>query len=72
MFRVRLPHTTSLLSDGSHTFEVRATDPAGNADPSPADRNFTVDTACPETTITDGPTGAIGISPRPWVSAFPG
>ena len=39
-------HTRSTaLSDGSHTFSVRATDPAGNLDPTPASRAFTVRTA---------------------------
>ncbi len=52
------PHTTSILGDGPHTFDVRATDSAGNADPSPASRSFSIDTAPPETAITDGPTGA--------------
>jgi 6-phosphogluconolactonase (cycloisomerase 2 family) len=32
------------LSDGEHSFEVAATDPAGNEDPTPAAREFTVDT----------------------------
>src|SRR6185436_1185980 len=41
------PHTTSTLGDGPHMFEVRATDAAGNADPSPAGRAFNVDTAPP-------------------------
>jgi hypothetical protein len=36
------PHTTAELSDGRHTFEVRATDEAGNTDPTPAARTFTV------------------------------
>ena len=36
------PHTTGELSDGSHTFEVRATDEAGNTDQTPASRTFTV------------------------------
>ena len=51
------PFTTAALGDGAHTFEVRATDVAGNTDASPASRSFTVDTTAPDTTITDGPTG---------------
>jgi hypothetical protein len=51
------PHTTAALSDGAHTFAVRATDPAANEDPTPAQRQFTVDTAPPETAIDFGPSG---------------
>ena len=51
------PETTASLADGAHTFEVRATDPAGNVDPTPASRSFTVDTATPDTTIDSGPSG---------------
>ena len=36
------PKTTSHLTDGSHTFSVRAKDSAGNIDPTPASRTFTV------------------------------
>ncbi|HEX7255365.1 MAG TPA: right-handed parallel beta-helix repeat-containing protein [Gaiellaceae bacterium] len=44
------------LSVGSHTFEVRATDGAGNVDASPASYSWTVlDTIAPETTITGQP-----------------
>ena len=50
-------HTTASLADGAHTFEVRATDPAGNVDATPASRAFTVDTAAPQTTIDSGPSG---------------
>jgi hypothetical protein len=52
------PHTTAPLPDGTHTFEVRATDAAGNTDPSPASwvfRVVTVDVDPPETTIDFGP-----------------
>ena len=38
------------LSEGSHTFEVKATDAAGNTDATPASRSWTVDTTAPETT----------------------
>jgi Divergent InlB B-repeat domain len=54
--------TTPALADGPHTFSVYARDTAGNADPTPATRSFTVaggspDTDPPETTITGGPSG---------------
>jgi hypothetical protein len=39
------PKTTAHLADGSPTFSVRANDPAGNLDPTPASRTFTVRTA---------------------------
>jgi hypothetical protein len=51
------PVTTGPLGDGSHTFDVRAIDAAGNFDPSAASRAFTVDTSAPETSITLGPSG---------------
>jgi CSLREA domain-containing protein len=35
------------LGDGMHTFQVRATDPAGNVDATPDTRTFTVDTSTP-------------------------
>ena len=59
------PYTTGVLGQGAHTFEVRATDAAGNVDASPASRSFTVDTSDttpPDTTITAGPTGTTGDS----------
>ena len=49
------PLTTAALGEGAHTFEVRATDAAGNTDPSPATSSFTVDTIAPDTTISSGP-----------------
>ena len=61
------PTSYSSLADGPHSFEVRATDPAGNVDPTPASRSFTVDTAVPDTTITGGPSGATN-NPTPTFS----
>jgi large repetitive protein len=46
------PKSYSGLSDGSHTFTVRATDVAGNVDQSPASFTWVVDTVAPDTTIT--------------------
>jgi PKD repeat protein len=46
------------LNDGLHTYQVRAVDPAGNADPTPAVWTWTVDTSAPTAgTVNDG-TGA--------------
>jgi len=52
------PTTLSNLSQGAHTFTVRAIDAANNADLSPASRTWTVDAIGPDTTITRGPIGA--------------
>ena len=45
------------LSEGSHTFEVKAIDAAGIADPTPASVTWIVDTVAPAPTITAGPSG---------------
>lgn len=51
------PRTYAGLPDGPHTFGVRATDPAGNTDASPATRAWTVDTTGPLVTIIRPLTG---------------
>ncbi len=50
--------TYSGLAQGSHTFSVYATDPAGNPDTSRASRTWTVDTVPPTVTISSPLTGA--------------
>lgn len=51
------PKAYAGLSEGAHTFRVRAVNASG-PDPSPAERSFTVDTIAPNTTITSAaPTG---------------
>src|SRR5205823_14552287 len=55
------PRSYSALGFGDHNFEVRATDAAGNTDPTPASYTWTVgfltppDTTPPDTTITAAP-----------------
>ena len=49
---------TRTLADGPHTFSVRAIDPTGNRDPTPAERLWTIDTVPPDTTITAAPPAA--------------
>src|SRR5439155_2643134 len=54
------PHTTAALSEGSHSFAVRATDPAGNTDATPASSTWTVDLTAPDTTIDSSPSDPSG------------
>jgi hypothetical protein len=51
--------TLTGLSDGAHTFYVRAIDRAHNVDMTPASRAFTLDTHAPDTRLTAGPSGLI-------------
>lgn len=39
------------LANGQHSFRVRATDPAGNTDPTPAERIFRVNTSTNQTSV---------------------
>ena len=43
---------TLAVTDGPHSIAVRARDEAGNEDPTPAERSFTVDTVAPTGTVT--------------------
>jgi hypothetical protein len=47
------------LSDGTHTFAVRAIDAVGNRDGSPAARSWSVETGAPDTELVMGPSGAV-------------
>ena len=49
------PKTYTGLSKGKHSFRVRAVDGAGNADPTPARREWQVDRKAPATKLTDAP-----------------
>jgi hypothetical protein len=46
------PQDYTGLADGAHTFAVRATDAAGNTDPTPASTTWTIDATGPELVIT--------------------
>jgi DNA-directed RNA polymerase specialized sigma24 family protein len=52
------PRAYTGLSQGSHTFRVRARDAHGYVDASPATRTWKVDTVRPGTTIVAGPKGS--------------
>jgi DNA-binding beta-propeller fold protein YncE len=55
------PKTTAHLSDGPHTFHVRAKNSHGNVEPNPASRAFTVRTASVEVSGS-----ALVVSAAPW------
>jgi RNA polymerase sigma factor (sigma-70 family) len=57
--RCRSPLSVDDLSEGDHDFAVRATDRAGNRDPSAAVVEWSVDTKAPKTRIVGGPTGTV-------------
>ncbi len=50
------------LTEGSYTFEVRATDASGNTDPTPASRTWTVDLTAPTVSGVTPADGAPGIA----------
>ena len=59
------PQTFTDLFEGDHTFVVTATDTAGNTDPTPATRTWTVDTGGPTVTptFTATPTNTATLTP---------
>ena len=64
-------HTpSSPLSEGPHTFRVRATDDAGNTDPTPDARSFSVDTQAPRTSIQKHPPSEIKATGRKAKATF--
>ena len=71
------PQTFDTLFDGSHTFEVIATDLAGNSDPTPASRTWTVNTGGPTVTptftktATNTPTNTPTITPTSTITSTP-
>jgi hypothetical protein len=57
------PLTLPGLTDGTYTLSVTATDDAGNVDPTPALRTFTVDATAPETFLDGGPASPVHSGP---------
>jgi hypothetical protein len=56
------PSDYASLGQGGHTFEVAATDAAGNRDASPATRTWNVDSIAPTVTTVSPASGATGVS----------
>ncbi|WIG97757.1 Ig-like domain-containing protein [Myxococcus sp. SDU36] len=56
-----IPVTMTGLADGAHTFAVRAVDAAGNVDPTPATRTWTVDTTAPDAPAIDVPANGVSV-----------
>jgi subtilisin-like proprotein convertase family protein len=56
------PKRYFLLSDGQHTFQVRAKDASGNVDQTPAEHTWTVDSLDPMITFSERPGNATGPS----------
>ncbi len=57
------PYTTYALADGPHRFRVRAVDGFGHTDPTPASRDFTVDTTPPIAGDTTPPETSLDSDP---------
>jgi large repetitive protein len=66
------PKTYPGVPDGPHTFSVRARDPAGNVDATPAARSWTVDTVAPVVTISSPIDGSATNDATPALSGAAG
>ena len=56
------PKNYTSLTDGNHTFYVKATDTLGHEEPTPASYSFSVNTTLPETSINSSPASLINSS----------
>lgn len=63
------PASYSGLGDGTHTFDVRATDPAGNLDTSPATYSWKIDNVAPATPTLTAPADALMTNGLPQLRA---
>ncbi len=64
------PRALTSLSEGSHTFRVRAVDAAGNADATPAAFTWVVDLTAPAAPVISQPSAGGTTSPRPAISGL--
>lgn len=65
------PLTINNLTEGAHTFSVRARDAAGNADATPASFQWTVDTIAPDTQLTVVPAGMMTVNTASFTATSP-
>ncbi len=63
------PVSYSALGDGTHTFDVRATDPAGNLDTSPASYTWKIDNVAPSTPTLTSPADVLTTNALPQLHA---
>ncbi len=63
------PSSYAALGDGTHTFDVRATDPAGNLDTSPASYTWKIDNVAPSTPTLTAPADALLTNALPQLRA---
>jgi hypothetical protein len=63
------PKVYSGLTNGSHTFQVRATDSVGNTDSTPASQTWTVDTAAPTGVAITAPANGATVTGQVTITA---